>query len=102
MEVTARSFYQNGNTEDYLKIILTDEEEVPDAIGRLRTIYPNIMQMEYDNKRTRNQQVIEAVEDVESKSPMELFSELYELQNGQAMSRIQKEYVQRLVEEIWE
>lgn len=101
MELTSRTFYRSMNTEDYLKIILTDEEEIPDAIGKLRTIYPNIMQMEYDNQRTRTRQEIDAAEDVESKSPLELFDELYEKQNNQGMSTVQKEYVQQLIEEIW-
>lgn len=101
MEVTARSFYQSDSVEDYLKVILTDEEEIPDAIGKLRTIYPNIMQMEYDNVRTRTRQEVGAAEAVEQKSPLQLFEELYRKQNNQDMSAVQKEYVQELVEEIW-
>ena len=36
------------------------------------------------------------------KPPMELFGELYELQNNQPMSGKQKEFSLRLMEKIWE
>lgn len=54
LEVTAKSFYENSNCEDYLLVTLTDEEDVPDGMAKLRTIYPNLMRLEYDNKRTRS------------------------------------------------
>lgn len=99
MELTARSYYETMNTEDYLKVILTDEEDVPNALGKLRTIYPNIMRLEYDNLRTRGHQKIGGAAEPEQKSPLELFGELYEKQNNQPMSQEQREYLQKLLEE---
>lgn len=93
---------QNTPTDDYLHIILTDEEDVPEAVGRLRVIYPNLMKLSYDNTRTRTNRVIDAAEDVKRKSPLELFAELYEKQNNQPMSEVQRAYVQELVESIQE
>jgi hypothetical protein len=52
---------------------LTDENDVPDAAQKLRGIYPNLMMLDYDNERTRNQQIAVGVEAVEKKSPMQLF-----------------------------
>ena len=52
-KVTARSFYEHSNTQDYLHITLTDEEEILDAVGKLRSIYPNLLRLDYDNARTR-------------------------------------------------
>ena len=51
-EITLKENYINTDTRDYMHIILTDEEDIPDAIGKLRAIYPNIMKLEYDNART--------------------------------------------------
>ena len=99
MEVTARSFYENTNTEDYLQITLTDEEDVPDGLAKLRTIYPNLMQLVYDNSRTRQNQTVEMAEGVQQKSELELFKEFYELQNNQPMSQEQEEFVRKLMEE---
>ena len=102
MEVTARENYAGTNTDDYLHITLTDEEDIPDAVSRLRAIYPNLMKLDYDNLRTRTQTVIDGAEDVERKSPLELFGELYEKQNGAAMSEEQKKFSAELMERIWE
>lgn len=35
-ELTDKDFYDGTATDDYLHIILTDEEDVPEAIGQLR------------------------------------------------------------------
>ena len=60
LEVTAKSFYENRDCEDYLQVTLTDEEDVPDGMAKLRTIYPNLMRLEYDNKRTRSNAEVRA------------------------------------------
>ena len=101
-EVTAKSFYENTAVEDYLHITLTDEEDVPEAVARLRVIYPNLMKLSYDNTRTRSNAVIEGAVDVQRKSPLELFGELYQLQNNQPMTQIQEQYLKDLIENIWE
>lgn len=101
-EITAKSFYENTNTEDYLHIVLTDEEDVPEAVARLRVIYPNLMKLSYDNTRTCRNAIIEGAVDVQKKTHLELFSEFYEQQNNQPMSDIQEKYVQNLIESIWE
>ena len=101
-ELTSKSFYEGTATDDYLHIMLTNEEDVPEAIGKLRIIYPNLMKLSYDNTRTRTNQVIEGAEDVQRKSPLELFDELYELQNNQPMSEEQRSFTQELIESIWE
>lgn len=102
LEVTKKSFYQDINTNDYIKVILTDEEDIPDGIQKLRMIYPNLMRLEYDNSRTRQNKSIESVKYVELKSDMELFEEFYELQNNQPMSIKQRDYVKQLMEELQE
>lgn len=102
MEVTALDFYKDMKTDDYLHITLTDEEDIPDAIGKLRTIYPNIMKLSYDNLRTRAAVTVRGTAEVEKKSPMELLREFYELQNNQSMSEEQEEIARGMMEEIWE
>lgn len=102
MEVTALDFYKDMKTDDYLHITLTDEEDIPDAIGKLRTIYPNIMKLSYDNLRTRAAVTVRGTAEVEEKSPMELLREFYELQNNQPMTDEQEEIARGMMEEIWE
>ena len=89
-------------TRDYLHVILTDEEDIPDAMGRLRLVYPNIMKLSYDNTRTRQDNSVEDAADVKNKSPLELFGELYETLNNRPMSPEQEAYTRELIETIWE
>lgn len=100
--LTDKSYYSGIKTNDYLHVVLTDEDDVPEALGRLRVIYPNIMKLSYDNTRTRSNQVIDSAEEVQKKSPLELFEELYELQNNQPMSMVQRQFAQELIESIQE
>ncbi len=99
LEVTARSFYQEFDREDYVQITLTDEDDIPDALQKLRVIYPNLMHFLYDNTRTKQKRVIENVAEIEHKSELELFAELYELQNNRAMSDVQADFVAKMIEE---
>ena len=102
MEVTARSFYENDSCDDYLHVTLTDEEDILDGLQKLRVIYPNIMQLEYDNRRTRENMELTGAQAVEKKSEMELFMEFYELQNNQPMSQVQEEFVRNIIREVKE
>ena len=101
-DLTDKAFYETTVADDYLHIILTDEEDVAEAAGRLRQIYPNLMKLSYDNTRTRTTQVVGGAEDVQRKSPLELFEELYELQNNQLMSEAQRRFAGELIEAVWE
>ena len=93
---------EGTSSGDYLHIILTDEEDVPEAVGKLRLVYPNLMKLSYDNTRTRVNQIIDGAEDVQRKSPLALFDELYALQNNQPMGDEQRAFAQQLIESIWE
>lgn len=102
LELTARSYYEGTKTDDYMHITLTDEEDIPDAIGKLRVIYPNLMRLDYDNRRTRSSAQIGREETGKQKSPLTLFEEFYELQNGQPMSAEQAAFAEKIIREIWE
>ena len=102
-ELMARAYYHNTDLpESYLQITLTDEEDVPEALSRLRTVYPYIMKLNYDNTRTRlRQNPLEAAAEPET-SPLELFGLLYEKQNNRELGSEQQEYLAKLIEQIWE
>ena len=102
LELTDRSFYRDMNREDYIQVTLTDEDDVPDGLQKLRVIYPNIMQLLYDNQRTKTTQEVDAAQAVEKKTEMELFYEFYELQNNQPMTKQQKDFAEQLIREIKE
>ncbi|MBQ9984036.1 MAG: exonuclease SbcCD subunit D [Lachnospiraceae bacterium] len=100
-ELMARDYYKNTNCEDYLKVVLNDEQEVPEALGKLRTVYPNVMVLSYDNERTRNSDTVRRLENVVRKHPLEYFGEFFECQNGVLMDEEQKAIMSDLVTEIW-
>lgn len=100
-EVTNRANYSGSNTDDYVHITLTDEEDEPDAVMKLRCVYPNLMRLDYDNRRTRAETVIEGAVGLDKKTPVDLFGELYERQNGQPMNERQEEYARGVFAEIW-
>ena len=102
-QLMARSYYQDsGLPECYLRVVLTDEEDVPEALHRMRVVYPYIMKLDYDNTRTRSHQnPLDTTVDAR-KTPLELFRQLYETQNNQPMSEKQDAFLTRLIESIWE
>ena len=101
-ELTYRPAYEGTDTDDYLHITLTDEEDVPDAIGKLRLIYPNLMCLDYNNSRTRAAGMLSDIADVERRAPLDLFGEFYEQQNGRPMSDEQEAFAREIMEKIWE
>jgi len=102
-EIMMRDFYQNTSyQQDYTHITLTDEDDIPDAIAKLRTVYHNLMKLDYDNLRTRSSSLIDGAYENEQKSPLEHFAEFYELQNNQPMSKVQSEFIENLISDIWE
>lgn len=102
-ELTLKSFYDNTAwQEDYTHITLTDEEDIPDAAGKLRSIYHRLMKLDYDNMRTRSNAEIDSSDNMETKSPLELFSDFYKLQNNREMSDEQADFMRKLIEETWE
>lgn len=102
MELMSKSFYETIETKDYMRIILTDEEMIPDAIGKLRLVYPNLMKVQYDNKRTQGHVQLGVMRGLEHKSPLELFMKFYEKQNNQPMSEEQEEFVEKLIGQLQE
>ena len=101
-KITSEEFYKELKKEDYYRAVLTDEDDILNAIGKLKSIYPNLMSMEYDNTRTRSYSVVDNVETVEAKSPLEHFEEFFEKQNGRKMSEKQRNYLLEILGEARE
>lgn len=97
----SKDSYDDENRKDYMKVILTDEQEIPEVMGKMRTVYPNIMMLEYDNKRTRTMSDIQGAKVVEQKKPIEYFKEFYQQQNGVGIDEEQEKMILELMKEIW-
>ena len=102
-ELMSREFYQGTDLPAcYLHITLTDEEDVPEALSRLGTVYPHIMKLSYDNTRTRQRQNPLEVEARLEDSPLDLFGLLFEKQNNSPLGPEQADYLTGLIDSIWE
>ena len=100
-QVRSPAFYGQVDRDAYVRVILTDENDIYDAIGQLRPIYPHLMRLDYDNLRTRSGAVELEEADVK-RDPLELFADFYQQQNHQPMSEEQRHYLAELLEAIQE
>jgi len=89
-----------ANKDDYLRVILTDEAEIVDPMGKLRSVYPNIMSLDFENSRTSIDlgTITTDVETVEKLSLYDLFGEFFLNVQGSVMTAEQAEIVRRLLE----
>ena len=97
-----RSHYRGTITDDYVRIILTDEHEEPDARRKLEMIYKNLMCIEYDNKRTQAASSFTTAVSADKKTPTQHFGDFFKMQNGQPMNDEQTTYVADLFNQIFE
>jgi len=99
MELTAGAFYHGTSLQDdYLHITLTDALDVPEAMGKLRTIYRNLMKLSYDNARTQSSRIPDVRAATAARTPLAIFADFYEAQNGQPMTAEQSALMQALAE----
>lgn len=101
-DIMSKDFYSLQKRDDYLHIILTDEDDVPDAMARLRVVYENVMKLDYDNTRTRSSFSVHDLSDAEKKSPMALFEEFYAMRTNSELEPEQRELIEKLLDEIEE
>lgn len=100
-QLKSPEFYGQVDRDAYVRVILTDENDIYDAMGQLRPVYPNLMALDYDNLRTRSGAVVLEEADVK-RDPLELFADFYQQQNHQPMSEEQRRYLAELLEMIQE
>ena len=102
-ELTNRAYYEHTPyQEDYVRITLTDEDDIPDGMRKLQTIYHRLMELRYDNHRTRaGMAAVGGATEAEKKTPIELFDELFKKQNGQVLNEEQRAYVETMIKNVW-
>ncbi len=101
-DLALRKNYENTAVADYLYITLTDEDDVPDALSKLQSIYPNLLRLDYDNARTSKNQLLALAAAPERRKPLDLLADFYALQNNQPLNDQQREYALAWMEKLWE
>ena len=101
-ELVKKENYEIGNTDDYIKAVITNEEPVFDAIGQIRRIYPNTLKLEIRNSKTANkmQEQESNLENLKKKSELELFNDFYKFQNNVDLDENQKRIVEDVIAEV--
>lgn len=84
-----------GGSADYIRCILTDKEALLDPMGQMRSVYPNLMTLEFQQREMENEQEISI--DTEDIRPDELFAMFFEKQNEKELNGTQE----KLLESIW-
>lgn len=98
-QLTSPEVLAESDTQDYMHITLTDEEEIYDVFGKLRAVYPNLMALDFDNSRTRAEGAVAlAGEAMREKTTMELFREFFEKQAGAELNPMQEQILTDIIE----
>ena len=94
----SEDFTSREKRDDYLRVILTDEEELADPMGKIRSVYPNVMSLEFENSRTRIDLAADSLESGCTKfSVFDLFCEFFMETQGSVMSEGQAAIVKDIL-----
>ncbi len=89
-------------SEDYIQVTLTDDIIAPDAVSRLHTVFPHMLHMKIQNRRTDDDMTVLAAERSEAESAESLFCDFYALQNNDRRPpKPQLELLRSYLREIW-
>ena len=105
LKLLSKDVYSLGNRDDYINAIITDDDYVVNAIGKLRKVYKNVLKLEYSNNRNLlDSNVINKVSnDMKDKSPLDLFKDFYLEQNNIELDvkreKILSDVIKELVDE---
>lgn len=87
--------------EDFIHINLFDEDQVFDALSRLRDIYPNLMSLVYT--KVMESQSIQDIEinHEKKKNPFELFKDFYEYRKNKKLDDDKEALVKEIINDVW-
>ena len=89
-EMLSEETIHSGDPDDYLHITLTDDDELVDVFSRLQHTYPNLMKLDFDNRRTQASDLVYQTERVKERSIAEQFADFFEQMNGKPMTDQQR------------
>lgn len=97
-ELTDGDTLTGTKMDDYVQIVLTDTEAIPNVMERLRVGYPHILGLELNGIYQEAAGTSQAAD--RSKSPLELAREFFLKQSGAEANECQMEYLSRLIADI--
>ena len=95
--------FNTSRTEDYISVILTDENPDPDARAILRDNFPNMIQFRIENSKIQVNQSVSVTESLEKKSPVDMLNMFYQSRhNSQNLTENQLQIVHEIFAELEE
>lgn len=91
---------KNERCEDYVKIILKDEDFIVDVKNKLEAIYPNIMEISYDNTYSKSISEMNFDNGEKQQTPFDLFKTFYYTQNSRNMDEKQENIINDVLNEL--
>lgn len=82
--------------DDYVAIELTDEHEIIDVMNKLRKYYPRIVELKRKKRLVHTKQA----EKIESKSPLELFTDFFVQATGRKPTQLQQKWAKESLLEL--
>ena len=87
-------------SDDYIKIILNDESYISDVKSRFETIFPNVMEITYNNISNSENQNLSLIDTTEKYMPIDLFKIFYKQQHNQDLSEDQEKIISDIFKEL--
>jgi len=92
---------EKEKSQDYIKAVLTDEGELIDPMNKLRTVYPNVLELVRENRdRTAGESRTSAGEGYKHKTKMELFRSFCENITGEELTREMEEVMRPVIGQV--
>lgn len=93
--------YENYRNGYYLSITITDEEKQMDPIGQLKAKFDGILefQVERTKRQVEDGQALTS-DDLDKKTPMDLFKDFYRLQMDEELSTDQEKIMEEALQEM--
>lgn len=89
-----------GNPEDYLQIVLKDTDPILDAMGQLRSIFPNVLAIDRPHFSTTSA-LNGPTADHRKLTEQQLFASFFEQMTGQALTEGQDAEFSGILEEVF-
>lgn len=102
-ELLNKDNYDGTNLDDYIKVVITDEEPGYEPLSRIRSVYPNVLKLEVRNSKSLlNNLELEKIERLKEKSVLELFNDFYKYQNNIDMNSDENKIIKNIIKELEE
>lgn len=98
-ELTSPLVLAAADPEDYVSVVLTDEEDLYEPGQALIRAYPRLLEWRVENSRTRHE-MQDVILKEEKKSVLELFGDFYEQMRGVLMNEKQAEVMEKVVRAV--